>query len=135
MSNPIAEPIAEVSAIKKSFGDIHAVHRKFPSNIRDKDGRPLLSWRVAILPYLEESKLYDEFHLDEAWDSDHNIQLLSKMPPIYSCPNLTLDKQTVYLGFHQRASTKLGAFARPLLNQLFEQLGCTLQLVPNLQQY
>ncbi len=82
-----------------AFHNYYEVHRKFPSNIRDKDGRPLLSWRVALLPYLEESRLYDEFHLDEPWDSEHNIQLLSKMPQTFACPNLTLAKQTVYLGF------------------------------------
>jgi hypothetical protein len=82
-----------------AFHNYFVVHRKFPSNIRDKDGRPLLSWRVAILPYLEESKLYDEFHLDEPWDSEHNIQLLSRMPQVFACPNLELEKRTVYLGF------------------------------------
>jgi hypothetical protein len=82
-----------------AFHNYFEVHRKFPSNIRDKDGRPLLSWRVAILPYLEESKLYDEFHLDEPWDSEHNIQLLSRMPQVFACPNLELEKRTVYLGF------------------------------------
>lgn len=82
-----------------AFHNYFDVHRKFPSNIRDKNGRPLLSWRVAILPYLEESKLYDEFHLDESWDSEHNIQLLSRMPHFFACPNLELEKQTVYLGF------------------------------------
>ena len=40
--------------------------------ICDKDGKPLLSWRVTILPYIEHSMLYREFKLDEAWDSPHN---------------------------------------------------------------
>ena len=82
-----------------AFHNYFEVHRKFPSNIRDKNGRPLLSWRVAILPYLEESKLYEEFHLDESWDSEHNIQLLSKMPHVFANPNLELENRTVYLGF------------------------------------
>jgi hypothetical protein len=43
----------------------------------------LLSWRVAILPYLEEQALYNEFHLDEPWDSEHNIKLLERMPSVY----------------------------------------------------
>ena len=94
-----ASSMNNLKQIGLAFHNYFEVHRKFPSNIRDKDGRPLLSWRVAILPYLEESRLYDEFHLDEPWDSEHNIQLLAKMPPVYACPNLNLDKQTVYLGF------------------------------------
>jgi hypothetical protein len=36
------------------------------------DGKPLLSWRVHILPYLEEQALYSQFRLDEPWDSEHN---------------------------------------------------------------
>ncbi|HLW67798.1 MAG TPA: DUF1559 domain-containing protein [Gemmataceae bacterium] len=54
-----------------------------PQAIRDIDGRPLLSWRVAILPYLGHEDFYRQFHLDEAWDSPHNIQLLKKMPGEY----------------------------------------------------
>jgi RNA polymerase sigma factor (sigma-70 family) len=52
--------------------------------IYSKDGKtPLLSWRVALLPYLEHEALYKEFKLDEPWDSDHNKKLIAKMPPVY----------------------------------------------------
>lgn len=54
-----------------------------PAAIRDKDGKPLLSWRVAILPYLEQNDLYKQFHLDEPWDSPHNSSLIGKMPGTY----------------------------------------------------
>ena len=43
-------------------------HNAFPDDIKDKNGKVLLSWRV-LLPYLEEPKLYKEFKLDEPWDS------------------------------------------------------------------
>ena len=49
----------------------------------DDKGRPLLSWRVRLLRFLEEGALYRQFHLDEAWDSPHNIQLLARIPPVY----------------------------------------------------
>lgn len=52
--------------------------------ICDKNGKPLLSWRVAILPYIEEDALYRQFKLDEPWDSKHNKALLKKMPKIYA---------------------------------------------------
>ena len=55
-----------------------------PAAICDKNGKPLLSWRVAILPYLDENKLYKQFHLDEPWDSPHNLPLAAKMPDIYA---------------------------------------------------
>jgi prepilin-type processing-associated H-X9-DG protein len=58
-----------------------------PAAIIGKNGRPLLSWRVAILPYLESSPLYSKFHLDEPWDSPHNLSLLDPMPLVYACPS------------------------------------------------
>jgi hypothetical protein len=51
--------------------------------ILSEDGKSLLSWRVALLPYLGYESLYKQFHLNEPWDSPHNIQLLSSMPSIY----------------------------------------------------
>jgi len=57
-----------------------------PAAIRDASDRPLLSWRVAILPFIEEETLYKQFHLDEPWDSLHNQTLLDKMPSIYRSP-------------------------------------------------
>jgi len=65
----------------------HEVHGCLPpAAITDKDGKPLLSWRVAILPYSEHEKLYAKFHLDEPWDSPHNIALLDSMPASYTVP-------------------------------------------------
>lgn len=58
--------------------------------IRNDSGQPLLSWRVAILPYLEEQALYNEFHLDEPWNSEHNLKLVEKMPKIYQDPDATV---------------------------------------------
>ena len=58
-----------------------------PAYSTDADGTPLLSWRVHILPYLEQQSLYDEFHLDEPWDSPHNKTLIDRMPEIYLCPS------------------------------------------------
>ena len=48
--------------------------------------KPLLSWRVAILPYVEQQYLYNQFKLDEPWDGPNNIKLLAKMPKIYMLP-------------------------------------------------
>jgi RNA polymerase sigma factor (sigma-70 family) len=53
--------------------------------IYSKDGKKaLLSWRVALLPYLEQGELYKEFKLDEPWDSEHNKKLIAKMPAYYA---------------------------------------------------
>jgi hypothetical protein len=59
-------------------------HRLPPAVVRDRDGKPLYSWRVLILPYAEASPLYHQFHLDEPWDSPHNRTLLAQRPGVYS---------------------------------------------------
>lgn len=66
----------------------HDVYGHFPSQaIYDSNGRPLLSWRVSILPFLECNSLYEQFHLDEPWDSDHNRALIPLMPEVYRNPS------------------------------------------------
>ena len=60
-----------------------------PAAICDKTGKPLLSWRVLILPYIDENDLYKQFKLDEPWDSEHNKKLLTKMPKVYAIPGKT----------------------------------------------
>lgn len=58
--------------------------RKLPTDIVDPaTGEKLLSWRVAILPYLDEQALYEQFHLDEPWDSPHNLPLVEQMPEAF----------------------------------------------------
>src|SRR5215208_5386317 len=70
--------------IALAFHNHHDANGRLPGNICDKNGKALLSWRVQILPYLEEDKLYFEFKLDEAWDSDHNKKLIEKLPKTYA---------------------------------------------------
>ena len=66
----------------------HSANNTFPpAYSKGPDGKPLLSWRVHILPYLEQKALYDEFHKDEPWDSEHNKTLISRMPAVYTCPS------------------------------------------------
>jgi Protein of unknown function (DUF1559) len=59
-------------------------HGHLPDDIRDREGKPLLSWRVALLPYIEEEQLYNEFKLDERWDGPNNLKLLERMPKVYA---------------------------------------------------
>lgn len=53
----------------------------------DAEGRPLLSWRVYVLPYLEQQALFNQFHLDEPWDSEHNRKLIDQMPDVFADPD------------------------------------------------
>jgi hypothetical protein len=70
---------------------LHGFHKgtgHFPAAtaFRSPEGKPLLSWRVAVLPHLspEAAALYERFRLDEPWDSPDNAALIPLMPVEYS---------------------------------------------------
>jgi len=90
-----AQRMESANNLKQLSMAMHAYHDTYkhfpPAAMRGKDGKPLLSWRVLLLPYLEQDSLYKQFHLDEPWDSEHNKKLLPKMPKIYAP---VLDKKT-----------------------------------------
>jgi hypothetical protein len=73
---------------------------RLPAAAIRKGDKALLSWRVAILPWLEQFALYQRFHLDEAWDSPHNTALLKEMPRVYAAvvPKDTPPYSTYYQG-------------------------------------
>ncbi len=61
-------------------------HSLPPPCVYDKSGRPMHSWRVLILPYLERKPLYDHYNLNEPWDGPNNKKLLAERPAVYACP-------------------------------------------------
>ncbi len=76
----------------------------------DGQGKPLLSWRVHILPFLEGQALYDQFHLEEPWDSPHNKALIEQMPEVFRSPDSKAEAgKTTYLG----VGGADGVFVRP----------------------
>jgi hypothetical protein len=77
----------------------HDTYGHFPADVRDKDGKPLLSWRVEILPFIEHDDLYRQFKRDEPWDSPHNKPLIDKMPKVLRSPRQAaeLKDRTTYL--------------------------------------
>src|SRR5262249_28782235 len=82
-SGPTANNMRQIALGIIQYADQH--RGDLPSAaIMSKDGKPLYSWRVAILPYIEEQELYDQFNLEEAWDSPHNLALLGRMPNIFA---------------------------------------------------
>jgi prepilin-type processing-associated H-X9-DG protein len=71
-----------------AFHNMHVAQGHFPpAAISDAEGKPLLSWRVAILPYIGQESLYRQFKLDEPWDSPTNKALIAQMPSTYLCPS------------------------------------------------
>jgi hypothetical protein len=93
----------------------HNTYGKFPvgedldRNIHYEDGKPLLSWRVHLLPFLEQDPLYAQFKLDEPWDSPDNIKLSRMTIPSYTDPRMQLEPgMTTYLA-PMGPNTVLGA--------------------------
>ncbi len=84
-----------------------------PQALADEKGRRLLSWRVLILPYLDQEALYNQFHLDEPWDSEHNKTLIDKMPAVYA--DLTVDAKPPESGKTRMVAplTEKSMFGRP----------------------
>ncbi|MEX2139391.1 MAG: DUF1559 domain-containing protein [Pirellulales bacterium] len=84
-----AKSINNLKQLALSMHNYLDVYKHFPpAATADKAGKPLLSWRVHVLPYVEEGELYRQFKLDEPWDSEHNKQLIEKMPDIFRVPIL-----------------------------------------------
>jgi hypothetical protein len=79
--------------IALALHNYHDVNGGFPpAALCDKKGKPLLSWRVLILPYIEQNNLYKQFHLDEPWDSEHNKKLSEVLVKTYMVPGLNDEK-------------------------------------------
>jgi prepilin-type processing-associated H-X9-DG protein len=82
--------------------DYESAHARLPPPaIYGSDGQPLLSWRVAILPYLDESALFKEFRLHEPWDSPHNLPLLDRMPKVFAHSGSNSSKSLPKLTYFQ----------------------------------
>lgn len=95
-----ASSVNNLKQIVIAMHQYHDHHSEMPPRVikRASDDEPLLSWRVALLPYLEQEELYNQFHLDEPWDSPHNEALIAKMPAIFANPSRRLPRgKTVYI--------------------------------------
>jgi hypothetical protein len=66
----------------------HDATKQFPPVMTaDANGKPLHSWRVLLLPYIEHSAIYQQIRLDEPWDSEYNKQFHNRVPSTYQCPS------------------------------------------------
>ncbi len=81
-------------------------HGRFPpAVVYSPDCRPLYSWRVLILPYLEQKALYDTFDLNEPWDSPHNHELLAQRPSVYDPVGIDVARTLTYFQVFVGAGT------------------------------
>ena len=88
-----------------AFHTFYEIFGHFPAV--DSNGDPKnqgrttgLSWRVYLLPYLEEHILFNQFKLDEPWDSPHNKKLISKMPAVFANPNSKNSRESGKTSMH-----------------------------------
>ena len=109
-------------------------HGRLPAQaICDQDGKPLLSWRVALLPYLEEADLQEQFRLDEPWDSEHNLKLLERMPAVYADPSTPAEQAgrglTTIQVLTGKGTTFIAPDKAPRLAQISDGTSRTLAIV------
>ncbi len=95
-----AQSVNNLKQIGLALHNFHSTNNHFPADVRGKDGKPLLSWRVQILPFIEQGGLFNEFKLDEPWDGPHNKALLERMPAAFAVPGSPAEPgMTFYRGF------------------------------------
>jgi beta-lactamase regulating signal transducer with metallopeptidase domain len=91
---------------------LHNYHDTFghfpPAVIKSKDGKPLYSWRVALLPYLDQAPLWNQFNPNEPWDSAHNKKVLEKVPAVFHSPLDPADLNTSSYFVFTGAKTAFG---------------------------
>jgi beta-lactamase regulating signal transducer with metallopeptidase domain len=83
-----AQSVNNLKQIGLAFHNYHSTYGRFPAavNLGGKSGKVPYSWRIAILPYLEQQDLYNAYNFDEPWDGPNNRKLIAKMPAVYAYP-------------------------------------------------
>ena len=90
-----AQSMGKVKNIATALLAYHKDKGKFPpAATLSKEGKPLLSWRVQILPYLGHNLLYKQFKQNEPWDSEQNKKLIRRIPPSFRETQDDLNKGT-----------------------------------------
>ena len=87
-----AHDLNNLKQIGLAVHNYHDSYNSFPSvSTADKNGKPLHSWRVALLPFLEQLSLYEQIRMNEPWDSEFNKQFHDKIPQVYVSPFVSAD--------------------------------------------
>ena len=80
--------LRQIGLAMLNYHDVYGCYP--PAYLAGENGRPAHSWRVLLLPFLEQQSLYDQYDFDEPWDSPKNSTLAPMMPQVYRCPSDTL---------------------------------------------
>lgn len=82
--------INQLKQLSLAMLQYEADYKRFPpAYVADAKGRPLYSWRVLLLPYLDRKDMYDALRRDEPWDSPHNRSVLqgAAVAKLFQCPS------------------------------------------------
>jgi hypothetical protein len=95
-----AQCMNNLKQIGLALHNYHDAYGTFPpAYIPDETGKPMHSWRVLILPFLEQVQLHKEYNFSEPWDGPNNSRLLARMPQVYACPSDPIPgTNTAYVG-------------------------------------
>jgi RNA polymerase sigma factor (sigma-70 family) len=97
-AGPTETTINNMKQILLAIHNFAATNDRLPASASyGADGQPKLSWRVAVLPYLDQNELYSRFHQDEPWDSPHNKALIDRMPATFETPGVLAPRGETYI--------------------------------------
>ena len=91
----LGKSLNNLKEIGLAIHNFHDINNALPSNVV-KDGKVILSWRIHLLPYLEQDDLFKQFKLDEPWDSANNKKLIEKIPDVYAPLRGKAEKAATY---------------------------------------
>jgi hypothetical protein len=124
--------VNNLKQIGLAFHNYHAANGHFPPQVLHggKSGQVPYSWRVAILPYIEQAELYNAYNFDEPWDGPSNSKLLERMPAIYAFPQAggPSKTHTSYFVF-SGSETLLGKGDTPAINDITDGTSNTILAV------
>ncbi len=127
-----ARSVNNLKQIGLAFHIFHSKKNHFPPPVLygGKSSKVPYSWRVALLPYLEQQALYNSYNFDEPWDGPSNSKLLDKMPAVYGFPGIggTSKTHTAYFVF-TGAQTMLGNGDKPSIANVRDGCANTLLAV------
>ncbi|HEX5106446.1 MAG TPA: DUF1559 domain-containing protein [Pirellulaceae bacterium] len=67
-----------------------------------------MSWRVRVLPFIEQKPLHEQVNYHEPWDSPANSALLERMPKSYAVPPAQGGHETSYMAFTAQQPVQSG---------------------------
>lgn len=89
-TGPDARQIQCASNLRRIGSALHNYHDVYgcfpPAVVNDKQGKPMHSWRVALLPFLNEHALYAQYDANQSWDGPKNRNIAPRAPSVYRCP-------------------------------------------------